>query len=54
MKILTTAIIIAILLYVAIAIITWDVKWITFHWLVRAMYLLITIALSMILSDEQS
>lgn len=54
MKVLTNFIITAILLYVIIAIIAWDIKWITFHWFARAMYLMITIAFSTVLSNKQS
>ena len=54
MKALINLIITAILLYVIIAIIAWDIKWITFHWFARAMYLMITIAFSIAFIDKRS
>lgn len=54
MKALINFIITAILLYVIIAIIAWDIKWITFHWFARAMYLIISLAFSVVLSNKQS
>ena len=54
MKVLINFIITAILLYVIIAIIAWDIKWITCHWFARAMYLMISIAFSVAFSNKQS
>lgn len=54
MRVLINFIIIAILLYAIIAIIAWDIKWITFHWFARAMYLIVAIAFTMVFSNKQS
>lgn len=43
MKHIIKFIITAILLYVIIAFITWDIKWITVHWVIRTVYLILSI-----------
>ena len=50
MKALINFIITAILLYVIIAIIAWDIKWITFHWSARMLYIIFSIAFSVTLN----
>lgn len=54
MEVLINFIITAILLYVIIAIIAWDIKWITFHWVARALYIMLSIAFSVAFIDKQS
>ena len=49
MKALFKLIIVATVLYIIIAFISWNITWITYHWFLRTIYLFLTIMFTTLL-----